>query len=114
MSYTITSHAAEVAVKVNSGSKSGLTAALEHLLEESRRVVPIEEGTLSRSGKVSVTEDGDEGAVSFDGPYAVAQHERLDFKHPNGRQAKYLEQPAHAEKATMTGLVAGAIRAAVK
>jgi len=114
MTYTITSHATAVAVKVNAGAKAGLTAALEHLLEESRRIVPIDEGTLSRSGKVSVTADGTEGAVSYDTPYAAKQHEDMTLNHPNGRQAKYLEQPAHAEKATMTGLVAGAIRAAVK
>jgi len=31
------------------------------------------------------------GEVGFDQPYALAQHERLDFNHPKGGKAKYLE-----------------------
>ena len=34
-----------------------------------------------------------EGYVRFNTPYAVAQHERLDFVHPKGGKAKYLEEP---------------------
>ena len=31
------------------------------------------------------------GEVGFNTPYALAQHERLDFNHPKGGKAKYLE-----------------------
>jgi uncharacterized Zn-binding protein involved in type VI secretion len=31
------------------------------------------------------------GEVGFHTPYALAQHERLDFDHPKGGKAKYLE-----------------------
>jgi len=31
------------------------------------------------------------GEVGFNTPYALAQHERLDFHHPKGGKAKYLE-----------------------
>jgi hypothetical protein len=33
------------------------------------------------------------GIVGFNTPYALAQHERLDFHHPKGGKAKYLEDP---------------------
>ena len=31
------------------------------------------------------------GEVGFNTPYALVQHERLDFNHPKGGKAKYLE-----------------------
>ena len=31
------------------------------------------------------------GEVGFNTPYALAQHERLDFNHPKGGKAKYLK-----------------------
>lgn len=37
-----------------------------------------------------------EGKVVVDQVYARYQHEGLDFKHPRGGQAKYLEQPLYA------------------
>ncbi|MFB3880949.1 MAG: hypothetical protein ACE149_06780 [Armatimonadota bacterium] len=32
------------------------------------------------------------GEVGFNTPYALVQHERLDFNHPKGGKAKYLEE----------------------
>jgi hypothetical protein len=29
--------------------------------------------------------------IVFDGPYAARQHERLDYQHPHGGKAKFLE-----------------------
>lgn len=66
-------------------------------MTESKRRVPFEFGVLKASGfvaepvyrgtNVSVT-------LSYGGAaedYAIVQHERLDFLHPKGGQAKYLE-----------------------
>lgn len=36
------------------------------------------------------------GSVEVDQVYARYQHEGLDFKHPRGGQAKYLEQPLYS------------------
>lgn len=36
------------------------------------------------------------GSVEVDQVYARYQHEGLDFRHPRGGQAKYLEQPFYA------------------
>lgn len=86
----------------------GLQQALEHTLGEARKIVPLDEGTLERSGRVVM--DGLNGTISFDTIYAVVQHERLDFKHLPGRQAKYLEQPMNTERNTMLQLMAVPLR----
>lgn len=89
-------------------AEEGLGRALEHLLGEARKLVPLDEGTLERSGKAS--RDGLNGTVSFDTIYAVVQHEDLTFRHLPGRQAKYLEQPAHTERDVMLQLMAVSLR----
>jgi hypothetical protein len=61
----------------------------EHGLEESNRLVPIETGTLARTGQVS--RQGLTATVSYDTPYAAVQHEDTQLAHAEGRQAKYLE-----------------------
>lgn len=82
----------------------GLGLALQHLLGSAQRIVPLDKGPLERSGKAS--QDGLNGAVSFDTAYAVVQHERLDFRHAPGRQAKYLETPMNTERDVMLRLMA--------
>lgn len=68
----------------------------EDLLDKSKAIVPIEEFDLRDSGFYRV-EDGPLGPeliVGYDTPYALRQHEELDYRHDPGRQAKYLEEPA--------------------
>ncbi len=95
----------------------------EALLGKSMRIVPHDEGMLEGSGSAKVNEvevagvepdEGEEGSfhvvskgepnsvrpgavitgtVSYNKPYAARQHEDLSYRHKEGRQAKYLEQP---------------------
>ncbi|WP_067470010.1 hypothetical protein [Actinomadura macra] len=88
----------------------GLRKAAEHLLGESRQQVPIEEGTLERSGVASVDSSALQAAVSFDTPYAVRQHEDLDLQHDPGRKAKYLEDPFNEQGPVMLQIIAAEIR----
>ena len=78
---------------VHRGAARGLMLGAEHVLQEANILVPIEEGTLLRSGVASSDESALQAAVSYDTPYAVRQHEELDYHHDVGRQAKYLETP---------------------
>lgn len=80
-----------VSERVRASAVEGLRDAAEHLLEYANRTVPIEEATLMRSGQSDVDPETLEASVSYDTPYAVVQHERLDFKHDPGRRAKWLE-----------------------
>jgi hypothetical protein len=100
--------------RMQEGAVKGLAIALEHLLQVSREEVPHEEGTLERSGTTSMDESALRGAVSYDTPYDVIQHERLDFKHDSGRKAKYLEDPFDAEQDTMLELIAANIRRSLR
>lgn len=96
--------------QVKTGGNRGLRLGAEHLLKSARDIVPIEEGVLENSGKVSVNTGTMEAAVSFDTPYAVRQHEELDYEHDPGRRAKYLETPMHTEGATIAALVRGEVK----
>lgn len=90
-------------------AEDGIDDASEFLLAEARAIVPYDKGPLTESGKAS--RDGLNGAVSFDTVYAVVQHERLDFEHPPGRTAKYLEGPFNRSQETLLRLVAAPISA---
>ena len=57
---------------------------------------PVETGALRDSMEHSVTVEGDEivGEIRFTEKYAAAQHEHLEYNHPLGGEAKYLERSA--------------------
>jgi hypothetical protein len=101
-----------------------LRTGAEAILTEAIDEAPVDTGTLRRSGTVTVgklpdlaqvyeaAESGTEmkdafpGSVgkenavyiSFNTPYALRQHEELDYKHPRGGKAKYLEDPFNRNK----------------
>jgi hypothetical protein len=101
-----------------------LRTGAEAILTEAIDEAPVDTGTLRRSGTVTVgklpdlaqvyeaaesgTEMkdafpgpvGKENAVyiSFNTPYALRQHEELDYEHPRGGKAKYLEDPFNRNK----------------
>ncbi len=94
----------------------------EAILTEAINEAPVETGTLRRSGTVTkgglpdteqVYDDAQAGTrqeqgqelgkeqavyVSFNTPYARRQHEELDWEHPRGGKAKYLEDPFRRNK----------------
>jgi hypothetical protein len=89
-------------------ASEGLRRGLEHVLAESKKIVPLDEGTLERSGKADV--NGLHGSISFDTPYAARQHEELTWQHAPGRSAKYLEIPMARERQTVLELMAVPLR----
>jgi len=103
----------QAAAQSHSGAVRGLRAAAEHVLGVSRKRVPLEEGTLERSGVASVDEASLTAAVSYDTPYAVRQHEELTWRHDAGRTAKYLERPMAEERGTALDLIATEVRKAL-
>ncbi|WP_238432755.1 hypothetical protein [Micromonospora tarensis] len=88
----------------------GIELAAEHLLQVSSGLAPHEEGDLERSGEVSKDANAGAVAVSYDRPYAVRQHEEMTWRHDDGRQAKYLEEPMHTERDSMLALAARPLR----
>jgi len=102
--------ASEIKGRLIAGAARGLTLAGEHVLGESNALVPIEEGTLERSGTVAVETKGMRAAISYDTPYAVVQHEDMTLRHDQGRRAKFLETAVNSNKTTAAEVIADAIR----
>jgi hypothetical protein len=129
------------AVKI--AEKAGLKAlrtGAEAILTEAIDETPIDTGTLRRSGTVTVGAlpdgaqvyeaaesgrdmkdafpgpEGKEKAVyiSFNTPYARRQHEELDYEHPRGGKAKYLEDPFNRNKKKVLKYADKQIRKALK
>lgn len=62
----------------------------EHIKAESNAIAPLREGTMIENSRVEV--NGSAATIGyFNTIYANYQHEGVNFNHPNGRQAKYLE-----------------------
>lgn len=104
----------QVKKEMRAAAVRGVTLAVEHLLGEARAKVPLEEGTLERSGTTVIDEEKLRGTVVFDTPYAVRQHEELDYQHAPGREAKYLENPMNTERDVMLALIAAETRRALR
>lgn len=88
----------------------GLQLALEHILAESNAIVPLEESTLQRSGETSIDEASLAGAISYNTPYAVRQHEEMTWRHAPGRQAKYLETAVNTSRQACLRIMQGELR----
>lgn len=104
----------EIEALIGEGFVDGIGAAAEYLLEVSRQIVPIEEGTLERSGAATLDRVEEQAAVSYDTVYAVPQHEHLEWQHDPGRSAKYLEGPFNEEQDTMLDIIAAETRRALR
>lgn len=95
---------------VQQAAQAGLDEAAKQVLAVAKTLAPVDTGALRRSGKVKSS--WLETAVVFTAPHAVLQHERLDYKHPGGGQAKYLE--AAVEQVDVGAVVAGAVKAKLR
>lgn len=102
----------EIAAAVHAAAARGLLLAAEHVLQVADQRVPLDEGALERSGTASADAASLTAAVSYDTPYAVYQHERMDLRHAPGRTAKYLETPLNEEAATAQEIIAAQVRRA--
>jgi len=80
--------------RVEAAIPEALAMGMEHIREVAAPLTPIETGRLVGSAEVSV--DGDRAALTWAGPYARYQNERLDLRHEHG-QAKF------ADTALLTG-----------
>lgn len=87
---------ADLPALIAAATEKAAQAGAEHVLGVSRMYVPIEEGTLARSGATAT--QGNRAVVYYDTVYAVIQHEATEFRHDRGRTAKYLERPMNEER----------------
>jgi hypothetical protein len=95
-----------VLTEVERASVAAMQDAARAVLKSSNQKVPVDDGTLRRSGRV-VTEDL-EVRVRYRAPHAHLQHERLDYQHPDGGQAKFLE--AAVDEVDVERIIAAKVR----
>jgi hypothetical protein len=84
---------------------------------KSANQAPIDTGDLRSNCSVSpLKREGTKfyHTVGYDLPYAIVQHERLDFNHPKGGKAKYLEDPFNENKARYERFIKNAVKRALK
>lgn len=96
MTVRVTWRGSAVSRDVERKGEAALRKGAEFLLEESNRTVPIEEGTLGRSG--GTDQKGLEASVYYDTKYARRQHEETRYAHDPGRRAKWLELTLREQK----------------
>lgn len=78
---------------------------------------PIDTGDLRANCSVSpLKKEGNRMyvTVGYDLPYAIIQHEMLEFNHPKGGKAKYLEDPFNENKDAYECYIADAVKRALK
>lgn len=92
---------------------TGLYLVGNNIMTKSKREVPVDTGLLKASGYVTLPQaQGDrvEVQLGYGGngsrDYAVIQHERMDYRHPNGGKAKFLQDPVDAARGTFSADVA--------
>lgn len=85
-----------------------MQAGADELLDRSNRLVPVDDGELRDSGVAKA--EGKKAAVAYTAPHAMKQHERLDFEHSGGGQAKFLETAALANASAIEQAIAGVMR----
>lgn len=73
----------------------------EHVIGKAQDKAPLDIGNLKDSGTTLPAEMAGNKVVKvigFNTNYAAVQHERTDFKHPKGGEAKYLEKAMRQEQ----------------
>ncbi|MFF4454990.1 hypothetical protein [Streptomyces goshikiensis] len=95
---------------IHAAAGRGRRIGAEHVLGASRKRVPINEGTLERSGAVSDDEISGTSAISYDTPYAPRVHEDMSARHLPGRSAKFLESVLAETSGEVQALIAAEIR----
>ena len=105
-------HGKEVREKIRKAAAEGLLEAAEALRQDSQQEAPVQEGTMILSADTDIDQRALKASVFYDTPYATKQHEDRTISHRNGRKAKYLEDPANANRDRYMGRVAKRIREA--
>lgn len=86
-----------VIVATKQAARDSLVESAYDLAEKAAADAPIDKGDLRANAQVDVDNvESGEFSVYFDLPYALIQHENLDFNHPGGGKAKYLEDQFNA------------------
>jgi hypothetical protein len=104
-----------MASALQAATKAIQTAAAD-LQGKSAMQAPVDTGDLRANCSVSpTTTRGDEVSVTvgYDLPYAIVQHEHLEYRHPKGGKAKFLEDPYKENEAKYKRSIQNAVKQAL-
>lgn len=105
-----TNNFAAAGAKVLDDAQDGVTLGAMRLLAITAERAPLDLGTLVGSGSVSSpmsAKGGDPVAeLVYDTPYAAKLHEHPEFNFQNGRQGKYVEEPALEHRDEIGAIIA--------
>lgn len=90
----ITARIGQVIGHLGNVTEDGMKAIVTDIQQVAADRAPIDTGTLRGSAFNEVATEGDEiiGSVHFPEKYAARQHEHVEYQHPQGGEAKYLEK----------------------
>lgn len=102
-----------LAERARAAGDAAMAENAEGLRDDAAQLTPVEAGELRDAAAVRrvAEEEYEVGYWGLD--YAVVQHERLDYEHPNGGQAKFLEGPFVENRERYVAQVADALRRAL-
>ena len=98
-------HDLEARNRAGKEAKRVLGLAGEYLLAKANDTVPLEEGTLARSGSVDSNEEA--AVVSYDTAYAIRLHENPQYHFKHGRRGKWLELTLQEQSRAIAGFLGG-------
>lgn len=73
----------QVEAKIKAAAVRGVSDATEALLQDANQTAPHAKGPLRGSGTATVDASKIVGAVAYDTPYAIRQHEDTRLQHPD-------------------------------
>lgn len=88
--------ASSIEKRVNDAAGNALDQIASELLAESQQLCPKERGFnggLVSTAKIEIDKENLSVKLSYSAPHAHLQHEKLNYKHKNGEQAKFVEVP---------------------
>jgi len=106
-------HGDKVLGKAEKTIKTALLVVGADLQRKSAEQAPIDTGDLRANCSVSpIREEGNRKyiTVGYNLPYARRQHEHVEYRHPKGGKAKYLEDPYKENVENYERMIAEAIR----
>lgn len=118
MRVTVSTNTRAIRGQMRAGTVKGLTLSAEHVLTVSEPRVPLDEGTLKRSGQTDVDAGALRAAISYGSPgaedYVLVQHEDVTLHHPSGGEAKFLESALLESAGEVGEIIAAQIRRALR
>ena len=93
MGFRMTWHGDDIVRGMEKQAAEALKEIGEDLKEKAVKLCPKKTGALSQSAVVEIDVKELTVGVVFKKPHAHLQHEKVQYKHKNGEQAKFLEQP---------------------